>query len=50
MRKSRYLCKYRKGYNSGCSATPPARSLVDKRRYLIFDYGKNDTESAKALS
>ena len=36
MRKSPYLCKYRRGYNSGCSATPPARSLVDKRRYLIY--------------
>ena len=30
--KSPYLCKYRRGYNIGCSATQPARSLVDKRR------------------
>lgn len=34
--KSPYLCKYRKGYKKGCSATPPARSLVEKRRYLIY--------------
>lgn len=34
--KSPYLCKYRKGYKNGCSATPPARFLVEDRRYLIY--------------
>ena len=34
LEKSPYLCKYRKGYKNGCSATPPARSMLRPLHHL----------------